>query len=131
MRRAMMLAGAAALAVAGAGLGAMPAQALDRYVCEEGYVCFYSETNGLGQKCSWEGNDDYWLNSPGRCSWAGTKIVKSVYNNGTSGMDVLYYDAVGSNGADKVGCVDHKEKKNITGSHLLRSHLWVSGGNCS
>lgn len=128
-RRTKTLVSAAVLGIAGAGVGVVPAQAAESWVCAEGYVCFYSETYGRGQKCSWEGNDDYWLNSPGRCSWAGTIPVKSVYNNGTSGMDVLYYDAVGSNGADKVGCVDHKEKKN-TGTHLLRSHLWVSGANC-
>jgi len=125
----MRVAGAAVLVAAGATAGASTAQADERYACETGYVCFYSMANGYGEKCSWEGNDDYWLNSPGRCSWAGTDTVGSVYNNGTSGMDVLYYDAVGSNGKDKVGCVDKGEKKN-TGSHLLRSHLWVGGSNC-
>lgn len=126
----MTLTGAAVFGVLGIGAAVPSAQAAVNYQCDSGYVCFYSETNGYGQKCSWEGNDDYWLNSPGRCSWAGTKVVKSVYNRGTSGMDVLYYDAVGSKGKDKVGCVDQGQKKNITGSHLLRSHLWVHGDNC-
>jgi hypothetical protein len=30
---------------------------------------------------------------------------------------------------DKVGCVG-KGVKTSTGSHLLRSHLWVGGDNC-
>lgn len=122
---------AGVLSVVGWSAAATPAQAAVNWQCSSGYVCFYSMPNGYGQKCSWQGNDDNWRFEPdGVCSWAHYDSVGSVYNNGTSGMDVLYYDAPGSHGKDKVGCVSKGEKKNLTSTYYLKSHLWVSGNNC-
>ncbi|MFH9906596.1 peptidase inhibitor family I36 protein [Streptomyces sp. NPDC017225] len=116
--------------MAGLSVGPAPAQAAGRYECDTGYVCFYSMANGYGEKCSWEGSDAIWRVSPGVCSWGHYDSAGSVFNNGTSGMDVLYYDQAGQHGADKVGCVSKGEKKNISGTHYLASHKWVGGTNC-
>ncbi|MER7051068.1 MULTISPECIES: peptidase inhibitor family I36 protein [unclassified Streptomyces] len=121
---------AGAVVMAGLSVGPAPAQAAGRYECDTGYVCFYSMANGYGEKCSWEGSDAIWRVSPGVCSWGHYDSAGSVFNNGTSGMDVLYYDQAGQHGADKVGCVSKGEKKNISGTHYLASHKWVGGTNC-
>ncbi|NGO47043.1 peptidase inhibitor family I36 protein [Streptomyces ureilyticus] len=115
-----------------AGLSSSTASAGEaaNWECSKGYVCFYSNGNGssYGEKCSWQGNNSDWQKKPG-CGWSSSKKVRSVYNNGTSGMDVLYYDAAGNHGADKVGCVSSGKKKNLDAPTALRSHKWV-GENC-
>ncbi|WP_446047723.1 peptidase inhibitor family I36 protein [Streptomyces olivaceus] len=123
--KAGLAAGATVLAGLGLGAATAPAQATaTAYSCPSGDICFYTGDDGTGDRCNWNGNDNDWRNGAIKCSWAADKKVRSVYNNGTSGKAVVYY-----NGADyqtRKGCTTKGKKGNLAGTYTLRSHKWVS-----
>jgi hypothetical protein len=107
------------------GVTSAPAQAQARaYSCPSGDICFYSGDDGTGDRCNWDANDADWRNGTTRCSWSADKNVRSVYNNGTSGMAVVYYS--GANYETRKGCTTKGKKGNLAGTYKLRSHKWVS-----
>lgn len=123
--KASVAAGATVLAGLGLGAAAAPAQAKEAaYSCPSGSVCFYSGDNGSGSRCVWSGNDNDWRNGDIQCSWAADKNVRSIYNNGTSGMVVIYYS--GANYQTRKGCTTKGTKGNLAGTYKLRSHKWAN-----
>lgn len=122
--KASLFAGATLLAGIGVGITASPAQAASYADCTSGNICFYTGDNGTGKMCKWDGNDNDWRNGSIQCSWAADNNVRSVYNNGTSGMSVVYYS--GANYETRKGCTKSGVKGNLAGTYKLRSHKWVS-----
>lgn len=108
--------GAAALVLTAVGPStAAPAA----YSCPVGNVCFYSGTDGSGQRCNWQVDDPDWRGGSTVCSWSGSSNVRSVYNNAYS--DVAYY--LGANYSNYVGCTVVGDSGNLTGSgYKIRSH---------
>ncbi|MFJ5262112.1 peptidase inhibitor family I36 protein [Streptomyces sp. NPDC088387] len=105
--------------------------------CAAGDVCVYTEFNGTGEKCSWDANDPNWLTAAGgtpKCSWAGTKNVKSIWNNGkrdTAYRHVKFY--LGTNYTNYYGCAERYAAgvgwRGNTGPDAgapIRSHKWVT-----
>lgn len=116
---------AGATLLAGAGLGAVATPAHAAYSdCEKGDICFYTKDNGKGKMCAWSGNDNDWRNGSIQCSWAADSNVRSIHNNGTSGMAVVYYS--GANYENRKGCTAKGKKGNLAGTYKLRSHKWVN-----
>ncbi|WP_328767378.1 peptidase inhibitor family I36 protein [Streptomyces sp. NBC_00286] len=115
-------------AVASFALPASTAQAAPTAVdCDSGDVCFWTERNFEGRKCSWNAADMDWRSAPVTCSWSATHNVKSVYNAGTSSRftGVVYYK--GANGNDRAGCTRQQHGGNLAGTYKLRSHEWTTG----
>lgn len=89
--------------------------------CPSQHFCAWSGTNGSGSMCHWSGDDPDWYSGSIRCSWASSRNVRSVYNNGTSGRGVNTYRADGS----RVGCTASGGAGNYTGAgHRIKSHSW-------
>ncbi|MEU0169564.1 peptidase inhibitor family I36 protein [Streptomyces iakyrus] len=123
--KAGLVTGVTLLAGLSLGVTSAPAQAQVRtYSCPSGDICFYSGDDGTGDRCNWDGNDNDWRNGATKCSWSADKNVRSVYNNGTSGMAVVYYG--GANYETRKGCTTKGKKGNLAGTYKLRSHKWVS-----
>ncbi|MFD6589039.1 peptidase inhibitor family I36 protein [Streptomyces anulatus] len=123
--KAGLVAGVTLLAGVGLGAATVPAQAKAlAYSCPEGDICFYTGDNGTGERCNWDGNDNDWRNGTIQCSWAADKNVRSIYNNGTSGMAVVYYS--GANYETRKGCTTKGKKGNLAGTYKVRSHKWVN-----
>lgn len=94
--------------------------------CGSGNVCFWTEYNFTGQRCSWSEADPDWLGGNVRCSWAATKNVKSAFNAGTSNATgVAYY--LGTDYRDRIGCERRQHGSNLAGTYKVRSHRWISG----
>lgn len=101
-------------------------QALDQWECSIGHVCFWNKFDGKGDRCMWENKDDDWNSNPVRCSWAGSKEVKSVYNRGTSSQftGVAFYGNTGFH--DRIGCTRQGQKGDLTGTYKVKSHQWIT-----
>jgi hypothetical protein len=117
-------------AVLGTALGlAVPGVAAAAYSnCASGYVCFYTEQNGGGSKCSWYADDPDWTTGSIKCSWATTSNVRSIANMGTSKsyVGVAYYS--GANYGSRMGCTRQGDSGNLRGDYKLRSHKWLATG---
>lgn len=127
----------AALAVGSAlstGSGAMAATPAGTQAawggCAVGDICVYTGLNGTGSVCAWDGDDPDWLGGAIKCSWAGTKNVKSIWNRGTGGAGdyrhVAFYKK--ADFEDYYACAAQGFKGN-TGPDAgvrLRSHEWVT-----
>ncbi|MFC9647388.1 MULTISPECIES: peptidase inhibitor family I36 protein [unclassified Streptomyces] len=107
--------GAAALVVTSAGVSSAAPTA---YTCPIGNICFYSGSNGTGQRCNWQVSDPDWRAGTTTCSWSSSANVRSVYNNGYTG--VVYY--TGANYTSRVGCTGAGGSGNLTGTYKVRSH---------
>ncbi|MFF8913994.1 peptidase inhibitor family I36 protein [Streptomyces sp. NPDC015032] len=97
--------------------------------CASGDVCFYSEKNYKGSKCSWDAADPDTLSGSVVCSWmkSGTK-VKSVYNHGTSSdgsTGVVFFRK--KDYVDRIGCTKNGSGGNLAGTYIPRSLKWTSG----
>lgn len=108
--------------------------------CPENSVCFFSEHNGNGRMCSWQGPDDDWLTGPERCGWAGSNPVRSVFNNISDGRkdhDVAYYRGTDFTPAgndrrrmaQRTGCSSVNSMGNLAGTYAPLSHELVD--SCS
>ncbi|MFF5768595.1 peptidase inhibitor family I36 protein [Streptomyces tanashiensis] len=100
--------------------------------CAVGDICVYSELNGYGSVCAWDGDDPDWQGGAIRCSWSSTKAVKSIWNRGTGGSGsyrhVKFY--FGADSTNYYACAAQGFKGN-TGPDAgakLKSHQWVT--NC-
>ncbi|MDQ0950181.1 hypothetical protein QFZ24_004104 [Streptomyces phaeochromogenes] len=121
-----LISGTTVFAGLGLGVTAAPAQAAAAaYSCPSGSICFYTKDDGGGDRCAWDGDDKDWRNGAIKCSWSADKKVRSVYNNGTSGKAVVYYND--SDYKDRKGCTTKGKKGNLAGTYTLRSHKWVNG----
>ncbi|GGV66075.1 hypothetical protein GCM10010277_73660 [Streptomyces longisporoflavus] len=91
--------------------------------CEKGDVCFY---NSSWQRCSWPVADINWSTGVLQCSWAKTRNVYYVWNNGTSNASgVAYYLNV--NHKNRVGCTRQQKSGYLQNTYKVASHQWVSG----
>ncbi|TDD63115.1 hypothetical protein E1263_01825 [Kribbella antibiotica] len=102
---------------------------VERWDCNTGDVCFYSGPAGTGDMCHWSGNDDDWQRGSVTCSWSARTTVKSVKNNGTSTAynGVRYYDQVGQDRDDSVGCIPRGGRGTLRNERFLKSHKWETG----
>ncbi|GAP48763.1 serine/threonine protein kinase [Streptomyces azureus] len=129
---AMAAAGLAALgfgvnnALAGAGETAAGAVGYDR--CDKGSVCFFTERDGMGEMCAWDGDDNDWTAGENHCGWAAPKKARSVFNNGHDTdageefVDVAYYAQ--KRLREPLGCVEVGARENFTAPLRIRSHIW-------
>ncbi|MFH8491205.1 hypothetical protein [Streptomyces longisporoflavus] len=91
--------------------------------CDKGDVCFY---NSSWQRCSWPVADVNWSTGVLKCSWAKTRNVYYVWNNGTSSASgVAYYLNV--NHKNRVGCTRQQKSGYLQNTYKVASHQWVSG----
>ncbi|MFI0779461.1 peptidase inhibitor family I36 protein [Streptomyces sp. NPDC021212] len=127
--RTTRLALAAANAAAVVAVLALPGAASATetpHVCPEGYFCAYPEKKWEGQECKWDVADPDWTSGTYTCSWAATKPVKSVWNNGTSNATgVAFY--LNKNYGHRVGCTRKHSGGDLVGDYKVKSHKWISG----
>ncbi|GAA5043541.1 hypothetical protein GCM10023336_05210 [Streptomyces similanensis] len=120
--RALSSLAAVALAVGGltAAVATPAGAAPTAWSCPSGYFCAYTNFDGTGSRCQWQGDSSNWYNE---CSWASSTYPKSLFNNGTSGRGVTIYRYTG-----KVspigGCVDKGEHARLAGNYYIGSHSW-------
>ncbi|MEU3076328.1 peptidase inhibitor family I36 protein [Streptomyces laurentii] len=110
---------ALALAPAAPAAVAVPADGYDS--CKKGYICFFSEKDGEGQKCQWSANA---TDARSMCSWmkSGTN-TRSVYNR-TGGRFHYYHRA---NYVDRIGSTTAGDKGNLAGTYTIGS---LCTGSC-
>jgi hypothetical protein len=101
-------------------------------------VCFFSEQNGNGDLCAWEGNDPDWLSGRETCMWTADRPVKSIFYNGdeSTGLGgVAYYrgrdytpvgeDITRPNSRMRTGCTSQHAQGNLAGTYAPLSHRFV------
>lgn len=95
-----------------------------RRSCPRGDVCFW---NTSGQRCNWNVADPNWSGGNIRCSWAKTKNVRYIYNNGRSSAftGVAYYKS--TNYRNRVGCTRQGKQGYLRGTYKVASHRWITG----
>lgn len=130
--RHLVLAATAALvvgAVAGfgsAGLRDVPG-ATGYHRCPENSACFFSEPDGKGEICHWKDAVEDASKGPGKCSWAESEPVRSVFNNANE-MDpfhaLAYYREPGH--AFRAGCTTVHAQGNLSGTYRVLSHQWLT-----
>jgi eukaryotic-like serine/threonine-protein kinase len=108
--------------------------------CPENRVCFFSEYNGNGDMCSWQGDDANWQKGEDTCAWAASQPVRSTFNNISDRRkehDVVYwrgadFEPVGfdrKRQAQRTGCSGVNSMGNLSGTYAPMSHKLV--GSCS
>ncbi|MCX5562030.1 protein kinase [Streptomyces sp. NBC_00038] len=108
--------------------------------CPRDRVCFFSEHNGTGYMCSWQGDDANWQSGEETCAWAASQPVRSVFNNIVSSRkqhDLVYYRGTDfepaghdrSRQAQRTGCSAVNSMGNLAGTYAPLSHELV--GSCS
>lgn len=115
---------AAALATIGvAALASPSAQAAPEvYDCDAGYVCFYSGSNGTGDRCAWLVDDPDWRSGNIQCR--AFSVPRSIYNMGIAGYPdhIAYYQD--ANYKNRKGCTGPGRYGNLAGTYSIRSHKW-------
>lgn len=97
--------------------------------CAAGNVCFFTEADGEGEICAWNGDDIDWADGEISCSWAHTKKSRSVFNNGAGAgtgeeyIDVVYYAKAYLR--ERLACVGNGAKRNLRKPNQPLSHSWV------
>jgi hypothetical protein len=93
--------------------------------CSRGNVCFWTGSNGTGSRCMWDTADADWTAGAVTCSWATTRVVKSVWNRGEIKRltGVAYY--LKANYVNRVGCTARGDRGNLAGTYYVRSHIWI------
>ncbi|WP_156723078.1 protein kinase domain-containing protein [Streptomyces apocyni] len=97
--------------------------------CARGDVCFFTQRDGQGEMCAWEGDDTDWVRGPHTCDWATTRHPRSVFNNGYDTDEgeelvaVLYYAE--NRLREQLGCLGVRKKANFAKPVAVRSHTWV------
>lgn len=89
--------------------------------CASGWICFYSERDGGGQKCQWSQSS---TDTRSQCSWmrAGTN-TRSVYNRTNSRFH--YYHSV--NYTNRIGSTTAGNRGNLAGTYTIGS---LCAGSC-
>ncbi|WP_030254188.1 protein kinase domain-containing protein [Streptomyces violens] len=120
-------AGVTALLLGGASGAAQESKAPAGYDrCKKGHVCFFTESTGKGDMCSWFGFDEDWRTGTISCPWSGSTPPRSVFNNGVDGSytAVSYYP--GDDFRGRQGCISRLGRTDLpAGQEKLRSHRWV------
>jgi hypothetical protein len=93
--------------------------------CPGGSFCAWPFIDGGSSRCSWSNADNDWWNAPVTCSWASSRTVKAVYNNGTSTIYAGVCLYRGANHTAFETFVPRAGTKTFAISPLLRSHKWV------
>ncbi|MFC3893559.1 peptidase inhibitor family I36 protein [Lentzea rhizosphaerae] len=96
--------------------------------CPSGDLCVWPNNDGSSSRCSWTNRDADWWNAPVTCSWASSRAVMRVYNNGASSS----YDRVCLyTGANYTGSAWYIRQRVLSGTAFpgvrIRSHRWVAG----
>ncbi|AKG43530.1 peptidase inhibitor [Streptomyces xiamenensis] len=93
--------------------------------CDNGWICFFSATNGGGSKCQWNAA----LNSDTRpqCSWmnSGT-TAKSVYNR----TSYRYHYYLDKNYKNRLGSTLSGGQGNLAGSYTIGSLCRHNASGC-
>ncbi|MFI6499569.1 serine/threonine-protein kinase [Nonomuraea typhae] len=132
-RRPPRLAIVAAALVVGAitGFGAAglrePPGLTGYYRCPENSACFFAENDGKGEMCSWTDSSKDWAGEPGRCAWALTRPVKSVFNNANE-LDPYHALAfyMERDHQRRKGCTSVHAQGNLSGTYKVLSHQWIT-----
>ncbi|MFI6905303.1 protein kinase [Nonomuraea sp. NPDC050394] len=129
--RLLMVTAAALVVGALAGFGAAglrePPGTTGYYRCPENSACFFSENDGKGEMCSWTEASEDWAAGPGRCAWALTQPVKSVFNNANE-LDPYHALAfyMERDHQRRKGCTSVHAQGNLAGTYMARSHQWLT-----
>ncbi|MDQ1016880.1 serine/threonine-protein kinase [Streptomyces afghaniensis] len=108
--------------------------------CPEDSVCFFSEHNGNGDMCVWQGDDPDWQSGEDTCTWAADAPVRSIFNNIDDsheesavayfrGTDFSPADADRRRLAQRTGCSAVNSMGNLAGTYAPRSHRLID--SCS
>ncbi|MFK4597628.1 serine/threonine-protein kinase [Streptomyces pristinaespiralis] len=115
----------AATGSAGSTGTAQTATGYDR--CGAGSVCFFSEPDGGGRMCAWEGDDPDWFDGETDCSWAATERPRSLFNNGAPDpngfLHVTYFAKPGLQ--QRLGCVEKGRRQDLALDSSVLSHTWA------
>ncbi|OPC78411.1 serine/threonine protein kinase [Embleya scabrispora] len=112
-----------------AGTPSAPASLVAYDRCISGSVCFYTEPDGGGRMCAWEGDEVDWLAGKNVCSWATTTAPRSVFNNGKGTalgetlVNVTYFAE--KHLQKQLGCLPPGTRRNLDAGVFPRSHVWT------
>ncbi|MFC8367450.1 MULTISPECIES: protein kinase [unclassified Streptomyces] len=108
------------------GMGSLVGKGWGR--CPSGHVCFFSEEQGQGEMCGWEGDDPDWVSGLNDCPWARKQEPASVFNNGMRDprgyVHVVYFEERGLR--DRAGCVKRGERRDLDPGSPVGSHTWAT-----
>ncbi|HEY9372362.1 protein kinase domain-containing protein [Streptomyces sp.] len=95
--------------------------------CAPGSVCFFSQADGGGQMCAWEGDDPDWFDGQTDCSWADTARPRSIFNNGLPDpkgfVHVAYFAKPGLQ--QRLGCIEKGRRLDLAPGSAVLSHTWA------
>ncbi|MFE6038716.1 serine/threonine-protein kinase [Streptomyces sp. NPDC056452] len=95
--------------------------------CPPRSVCFFSEADGSGEMCAWEGDDPDWFDGENDCSWSATDRPGSIFNNGLPDPEdydqVAYFAEPGLR--QRLGCVERGQRHDLALTSRVLSHTWA------
>ncbi|MET7370280.1 serine/threonine-protein kinase [Streptomyces sp. NPDC005566] len=95
--------------------------------CTPGSVCFFSDADGGGEMCAWDGDDPDWFDGENDCSWAATDRPGSIFNNGMPDpadyVHVVYFAEPGLR--QRLGCVEKGRRHDLALTSHVLSHTWA------
>ncbi|TQS43028.1 peptidase inhibitor family I36 protein [Cryptosporangium phraense] len=95
--------------------------------CPSGSFCIWPVHDHSSGRCSWSNADADWQTAPVVCSWAATRPVQYLYNNGTSSSYAGVCIYIGANYSRPSSWASQGQYYGILGGgDFLRSHRWLS-----
>jgi hypothetical protein len=91
-------------------------------------VCVYTERDGGGDQCHWDGDDTDWMTGINSCEWADDHRVESVFSHAYDtavprGYVALYHHP----GYEELAlCLPKGEAWSLHTAEEVRSHRWVA-----
>ncbi|MDL4770914.1 peptidase inhibitor family I36 protein [Actinomadura xylanilytica] len=97
--------------------------------CAKGDFCVWSNKDGTGTKCAWDGDDPDWQGGDVQCRMNGLPfLVASYWNNGYTGAysKVRIYSLNNYNETYYWGTLSAGQRNSVWEGQLMRSHKWVN-----
>ncbi|MET8977792.1 protein kinase [Streptomyces sp. NPDC004539] len=107
--------------------------------CPYPSVCFFSDSNGTGEMCSWKNSDPDWLSGKETCAWSADRPVRSIYFNADDSAGfggVAYFrgrdyvplgpDVTRPGNSRRTGCTAQRAQGNLAGTYSPLSHQLIT-----